>query len=433
MQFKESIDLKEYFISNKNYEVIKTNFLKDYKKKIKHVVDCHDDYFHERIYENSSSTIYYPNGNYSFGSKKNILLVSHELSRTGAPIVVLDTAKTLINNGYFVTVISLKNGPLLREFLDIGVPVIIMSDMKYTQYLMSEVSHFLSRMDLDLFVNSFDITFFVTATLYNFVRRYFNTTNRIYWWIHEGSESYNIIGSRIPKVVTPNIKVLCGGQYVAHQLEIRNYMYYPTVLNYGVFDRCKKIVYRDNKIITFLIAGTIGVRKGQLILLDAIKKLSNSELSKSKFIFIGDPYENDVAGYEIKKKIKEYSDEHDNVVLLSSISRDDLYKLYQSIDVLVLASIDDPMPVVATENFMFGNICLCSNATGTSYYIKDKENGFVFQSCNVDDLKDKLSYIIGHKDDLYEIKKKGRMIYDNYFRMEIFEKNIIKLIEGVMV
>ena len=54
----------------------------------------------------------------------------------------------------------------------------------------------------------------------------------------------------------------------------------------------------------------------------------------------------------IKQEIQEYAKEHANVKLYKSVSRTELYKIYDAIDVLVLASIDDPMPVVATENFM---------------------------------------------------------------------------------
>lgn len=42
----------------------------------------------------------------------------------------------------------------------------------------------------------------VTTTLYNFVRRYFNTNNKILWWIHDGAESYNYLDSRMPKTIT---------------------------------------------------------------------------------------------------------------------------------------------------------------------------------------------------------------------------------------
>lgn len=435
MNADKIIDISKYFSSstfNLNSDKKLQGFLKDFKKNILSMIGCSKNLEWYRLYNLSKNIIYYPNVKIN-DSSKSVLLVSHELSRTGAPIVVLDTAKVFIKKGYFVTVISLKDGPLLQEFLDIGVPVIIMNDMRYVQYLNSETTHFFDKMDLDVFVNNFDIIFMVTATLYNFVRRYFNTNKRIYWWIHEGSETYNILGSKMPKVITNNIKVICGGNYAVNQLNTNGYIYYPYVLNYGVYDECKKPNYKTNDIITFMLAGTICTRKGQSLLLDAIEKLSYEEFKKTKFIFIGDCYDNDITGYEIKRKIENYSRKYDNIKLLKSVSRNQLYELYKEIDVLVIASYDDPMPVVGTENFMFGNICLVSNCTGTSYYITNKNNGFIFKTGDSDDLKDKISYIINNRDCLSEIRKNGRKIYDNYFTINIFEKNIMKLVKGEML
>lgn len=422
---KGGTSIEKYFaIEN---DSTSNEFIKDLKDLVDNKTDK-EKIVYEPLYKNSNNYIYYPQKSIT-NNNKNILLVTHELSRTGAPIVVLDTAKVLVKNNYFVTVISLKNGPLTEEFLNIGVPVIVMPQMKYIQYFKSETRHFFSKMDLDIFVNNFDITIMVTATLYNFVRRYFNTNKKIFWWIHEGSESYNILDSGMPKNITPNIKVFCGGQYAADQLTIRGYHYYPNILNYGVFDEAKFNKKQKNNKVRFLLAGTIGKRKGQLVLLKAIQKLTKNYQDKSEFIFIGDPYENDLEGINIKKEIQEYERVHDNVKLYKSVSRTELYKIYDTIDVLVLASIDDPMPVVATENFMLSNICLCSNRTGTSYYIEDKENGFIFQSDNSDELNKKIVYIIDHKNELEEIKAKGRMIYENYFEIGIFERKITQLIQ----
>ena len=404
------------------------SFLNDFKKTICHKYNKKDIIF-ERLYASSSSVLYYPLNNIC-QSKRSVLLVVHELSRTGAPVVVLDTAKVLVKNGFFVTVISLKNGPLMKEFLNIGVPVVVMPDMLHVQYFKSETIHFFRKMDLDVFFNEFDLTIFVTATLFHFVERFFNSKKRIIWWIHEGSASYNLLNNFMPKNITSNIKVVCGGEYAVSQLKLNGYHYYPTVLNYGVFDDSKRYskINRNDSKVRFLLAGSIGERKGQVVLLNAIKELSDYYLEQSEFIFVGEAYKGDVIGEEITEKIKEYSMLNPNVIFLSSVSREELYKLYRTIDVLVLASYDDPMPVVATENFMFENICLCTTSTGTSYYIEDGVNGFVFDTGDIDQLRKKIEYIVDHFGELNVIRKKGRKIFDDYFDIKIFEKNILKLI-----
>jgi glycosyltransferase involved in cell wall biosynthesis len=52
-----------------------------------------------------------------------ITLVSHELSRTGAPMLALEVARSILNAGAKVNVISLVDGPLRAEFEQAGIPV----------------------------------------------------------------------------------------------------------------------------------------------------------------------------------------------------------------------------------------------------------------------------------------------------------------------
>ncbi|WP_071467654.1 glycosyltransferase family 4 protein [Polynucleobacter asymbioticus] len=51
----------------------------------------------------------------------NILLVSHQLDYTGAPIALLELAKSLIRLEHKVCISSLKTGPLLTEFIKSGI------------------------------------------------------------------------------------------------------------------------------------------------------------------------------------------------------------------------------------------------------------------------------------------------------------------------
>lgn len=52
-----------------------------------------------------------------------ITLVSHELSRTGAPKLALDVARSMVAAGAKVNLISLTDGPLRKDFERIGIPV----------------------------------------------------------------------------------------------------------------------------------------------------------------------------------------------------------------------------------------------------------------------------------------------------------------------
>lgn len=56
--------------------------------------------------------------------RRNVLLVSHEASRTGAPILVQNVARVLADR-YNVTILSTRGGDILDAFLDVSVDVVI--------------------------------------------------------------------------------------------------------------------------------------------------------------------------------------------------------------------------------------------------------------------------------------------------------------------
>ena len=55
------------------------------------------------------------------------LAITHQLTRTGAPVVLLSLLKLLIADGHSVDLISLEDGALRSDFEEVHIPVAIMS------------------------------------------------------------------------------------------------------------------------------------------------------------------------------------------------------------------------------------------------------------------------------------------------------------------
>ncbi len=71
-----------------------------------------------------------------------ITLVSHELSRTGAPKLALDVARSMVLAGAKVNLISLMDGPLRNDFERIGIPVKALQRRRWRQ---TGLGQFLTR------------------------------------------------------------------------------------------------------------------------------------------------------------------------------------------------------------------------------------------------------------------------------------------------
>ena len=379
--------------------------------------------------DDSAFTAYFPpcpeNGE---AGKGDILLISHEFSRTGAPVVIADAARELKRQGFFVTVASPKDGPLRKTLLEQGILVLV--DEELLQGLWTPIDPAVqSRWVLDKLIGSFDLSILCTAVLHNVVSRYNHTNIPMVWWMHEGHESLRPLSRFMPRELSENVKVYCGGRYVQERLATYG-LYYPSALfNYGVTDlatpgRQAAEQQTVGRRIVFAVVGALCRRKGQDILIEAIKRLPFRYLERAEFLFVGGPHEPETVDL-----VQDFCKYWPNARLITEISHDALFALYSQIDCIVAPSRDDPLPVVLAEGMMLSKICLCSDNVGTAYYIEDGESGFVFENENTVQLAEKLATIIDRFDALAPMRANSRKIYETVFSNDIFINALLEIVQ----
>lgn len=347
-------------------------------------------------------------------NSKDVLLITHELTRTGAPVVLLELAKVLIRNDYFPVLTSPEDGPLKQEFLDLGVTVIVDESFKKENFL------------FERFARNFDYVIVNTIACGQAVKMLNNSLPPVLWWIHEGSVALDILKSQIPAEIGDNISVYCVSEY---SKKIFNSCINKNIgiLCYGIENQSKNIKnIRKTETINFITVGTVEGRKGQDVLLQAIKKLPQKYLYKSYFTLVGTSKDKKIVGDWL-----EYKKSYPNMKIINNMKHNELMELYSQMDCIITPSRDDPMPVVMTEGLMLQKICLCSTNCGTADYIEDGKNGFVFQSENADELAEKIMYIVDNFENLDSVRLSGRKLYEKYFTPEVFEKNILRIMENI--
>ena len=116
--------------------------------------------------------------------------------------------------------------------------------------------------------------------------------------------------------------------------------------------------------------------------------------------------------------------------MIGELSHDKMIQFYNQIDVLVVASREDMLPIVATEAMMLGKVCIVSNISGTADYIQDYRNGFVFQKENPDELAQNMLWCMENFDKLEKIGEQAAVTYEENFSMEIFRNNLEEAINN---
>jgi glycosyltransferase involved in cell wall biosynthesis len=356
--------------------------------------------------------IYQPKQKAKFSKTgKDILFVTHELSRTGAPFVLIDMVKLCIKNGDYPVIVSPVDGPLRFDYLDLGVTVIV------------DASATMGSSMFEHFARNFDLVIACTLACAKVVEVLANSLPKVVWWIHEGSYALKHFRHILPEKCSENVSIFCVGEYSKKIIE-KKLKGNIELLSYGVSDESDKDTFiKADLPITFLIAGSYEKRKGQDIMAKAIQRLTKECMKKVQFIFVGNVLEEN-----IYLEVKKLEEQFDNITVKKSIPRNELLHLYDKVMCVVSPSRDDPMPVVMTEAMMKRKICICSTGTGTSCYIKNKSNGFVFKNGDDAELAEVIDYIANNSFELQKISSESRKIYDLNFSLEIFNTNVNKYV-----
>lgn len=370
------------------------------------------DFFEFGMINNGAKLSFYYGKKCTFSGIKKVLLLSHELSYSGAPLVLFYVARILRKRGYSVTVLSLKDGELRMDFINEGVIVGIQEDNRRFDPFLNE------------WMQQFDLVWGNTVTYYYWISTFNRSGKPFIWWLHESFEAYEWLGAeRMPKKVEKNINIYAVGKLAL--AAARKYIPDANMksLLYGAPDFCSDvntIKPRENEgKVIFGIIGTLCPRKAQDIFLDAIELLAKEERKKAEFWIIGN-----VLNESYFDAIKTRMELIEEIKILGSFNRQEMRQIYSDLDVIVCPSREDPMPVVVTEAMIMSKPSIVSDMTGTVSLIEEKVNGLVCKNEDPLDLAEKMRWVLNNQKCLTEIGKNARLLYEENFSMDIFEKNI---------
>lgn len=351
---------------------------------------------------------------------KRVLVLSHELSFTGAPLVLVQAVESLKKMNYDVLVVSPIDGPLRETYLKNNVPVIIEPEL-YTEFEYIRMAH------------DFDFVIACTVCLWPVIEVLGQTNIPVLWWVHDSRMGYiNWLRYVLPKTIGDNIHLYCGGDYAQKVILEYRPEYSSKILLYGLDDFSNKIestldreswdIPRDK--IAFANIGQIISRKGQDVLVDAIEKLPKELLKQSVFVFVGG-----VVDRKIYNKIIDLKNRYpENIRYIKQISHEDLKQFYREIDCVICSSVDDPLPAFVAEGLMMSRVVICSKNTAFNGLIEDGKNGFLFESGNQEELYQHVCNVIENKNRLEQIGENARKLYEDTFTDDIFNKNFRNVI-----
>lgn len=357
---------------------------------------------------------------------RKLLFITHQLSKTGAPIVLLDMIRICHRAGAQISVISLLDGDLRQELYDLDIPITIEDEF------VKNWNSFYQR------ATSYDMVVTNTLLTYQAVHVLNNAPVPVIWWLHESEQYFEYFKTVLPdfKSLNSNIHIYAVSHYVRDIVSRRLHCELP-ILHFGVRDVnvsshnglsfWERIDPHHEKV-RFLTAGTYSQVKAQDVLAQAIRALPAETNEQCCFLFCGneqtcDPY----IFHSVQTLCENYSCAHQ----LSAQPHDTLMQLISESDFLIVPSRIDPVPTIAVEAMMQKKPCLITDVCGISHYLKNGENALLFPPENAQRLCEGIlsALELYRTNGLYEsMCRLSQDVYNTYFSFAVFEPKVKKLL-----
>ena len=345
--------------------------------------------------------------------KKNnsaaILLVSHELSNTGAPRALALLAKALKEDQYHLVLCSPTDGPTRIYFEAMHIPVIIDATLFLDNHNEALVN----------FAKNFDLVIMNTILSAPAVKVLEGKVKTL-WWLHESStidEFFNNTRLAVYKATLSHAKNLYTVSEYSKSF-INPYQPNAKIIELGIPDQGQNLERKSktqNDKIVFTMIGAINHKKGVDILIETIKQLPQNYQEQALFNLIGG-----ITEQKFFKPIKKTINQLNCIRYLGAMTEAQVFKNLEETDVLICISRDDSFPMVTLEAWMLGIPCILSKNVGTSKYIQEGKNGFIIDNQKPDQLLQLLCKIIDHRERLDNMQHHARETFISKFSFEKF-------------
>ncbi len=383
----------------------------------------HDPYFTDNmrdwLYTDSPTPLRMTAGDRpaSLDSSPDLLFVSHDLSLSGAPMMLFHAATWCQRHGIFVLVMAPEDGPLHEKLKAAGIPVIIDP--------LIESGH----ESFAKFARDFDGVVANTILSGAVVRALKGENVPIAWWVHEpGSvgEHYLREDAKLRAAVPYADLLFAPSESTA--TVYRRYTDQPVKCLRNAIPDLGLAKESGDSVAThplrFLLLGSIEPRKGQDVFVEALALLPAQLQRAAEFQIAGR-----VLDPDFWPKVEAVAKKLPNFSVKGALSHSEAIELMREADVIVSASRDEAMPTVTIlEAMCLGKGLIATVVGGALEVLVEGENSLLVTPDSPETLAIAIRRLIEDPALAGELGKKARATYEKNFTMERFGEEFRQLI-----
>ena len=347
-------------------------------------------------------------------ARPRVLFVSHETTLTGAPIQLLHLVRRLHTDGWDFAVAAPEHGSISELLAADGVNIIIHPDLV-------EVAGYEKLREL---CGQFDVVVANTIVSWRAVRAAHSEGKPAIWYLHETLVAVRLI-REIPEMrptlelatllVTPTRQTARIYEGLAHTpIE---------VVPYGIPPVRVVTSEAGEHVRTFITLATVESRKGQDILVEAIKELPAKIREATKFKLVGrhldPPFFDKVKASAAGLAGVEFTGERNHAESLA---------LLAGSDSLICCSRDETMPITILEAMSLGKVVISADVGGIGEWVRDEMNGLLVEPENPRALARAIERCVTDVPLATQLRAAARCTFERHFTIEKFTAHFARLL-----
>ena len=327
---------------------------------------------------------------------RSILLISHEMTYTGAPRSLYNLAKCFLEDGYRVSVWSLETGEFFAEFAALGLDVTYLA---LEEFKGEKVKKALGTFDL-VIAN----TVFCTEAALEAQK-----VTKSVLFLGEARNIKKIVKDHSidPEKIKAVENIACVSVYAKRALGKFFSRDDLTVIHNFAEDYNYRGEPRNPESgkVRFVVSGTVEPRKGQDLAIKAFNDIPADIRQNASLHVVGK------APAWSKKYFKSLKFGSGIYFRNEIQNRIELFEYYKKTDVILVPSRDEACSMVALEGAMLGKALIVSDHVGGSYVCS---RNYHFKSGDEKDLREKMEIFLREPELISKEGRRNRRAYASY-------------------
>ena len=343
---------------------------------------------------------------------KRILLISHYLGVSGAPISLLRHAKYMKEAGYTVDVWSIdyyRGNELEPEFLAAGLNV------RHVKNEEGEIVCAIHKEDAQ-----YDLVVCNTICTYKCIRVFQRLGVPTIWFVRETvlADKWAIHNIEFCNLFKHFYNIYCPAEYAASQ--IRFFNKHIHVVRNAIADSFSGYAPVTG-FVRFGYIGSIRPVKGVDVLVDAF--LGVCDQRRGNTLCIAGKIDSQYARELVAK-----TQGNSAIEWIGEIRGADKHRFFDGIDILCVPSLEEPFGLTAAEGAMYGKVVITTDRTGANCFV-DGIKGVMVRAGSVIALKQAMSrLLLLDSDELRRLQEISRANYLKYGTMDHEREAVLKMV-----